>query len=64
MNKYLSFSAKITKIGSVHSEIIRLRAIITKKRRKKKEIVMQAKYITQSVSFLSGLNKISHQLVK
>jgi len=44
MNKYLSFGAKIGKIGPADPEIICLTAIIKKRKRKK---LMQSKYIAR-----------------
>jgi len=53
-NKYLSFGAKIAKIGPADPEIICLRAIIKKDKKRKK--LMHAKYIAQSATLPSGLN--------
>jgi len=50
MNKYLSFGVKIAKIGPVDPEIIRLQAII-----KKRKKLTQAKYIIRSASLPSRL---------
>jgi len=54
MNKYLSFGAKIAKIGPADSEIslICLQAII-----KKRKKLTQTKYIALPASLPSGLNK-------
>jgi len=57
MNKYLSIGAKIAKIGPVDPEIICIKAII----KKKKEIIMQAKYIALPASLPSRLNNLSIQ---
>jgi len=53
MNKYLSFGAKIAKIGLVDPEIICLRVII-----KKRKKLMPAKYIAWFASAPSGLNQL------
>jgi len=50
MNEYLSFSAKIAKIGPVDPEIIGLRAII----KKEKKEINASKYIARSASLSSG----------
>jgi len=55
MNKYLSFGAKIAKIGPVEPEIICLRAII----KKKKEINASKIYSpVRKKSAPSGLNQL------
>jgi len=55
--KTLSFDVKIAKIGPADLEIICLREIIKKdKRRKKRKKLWRVKYIARSAGLPSGLN--------
>jgi len=52
------------KIGPVDNEIIVIRAIIKKDKKRKRKKLTQAKYIAGSASVLSGLNKCCKNLQK